>query len=148
ERSYQVNGPVTLEVQTRSGDITVRNGPAGTVTIRGKIHVGDRWFTGNRQGDVSEIEKNPPIHQSGNDIHIEYLNDHDISVDYEITAPANTTVQARSGSGDQRVEGLHGTLSLESGSGDMRLRETAGETSVHTGSGNVEARDSSGPLTV
>jgi len=144
ERTYQVNGPVDLQVLTRSGDITVMNGPAGSVVIRGKIHVGDRWFTGNRQGEVSEIEKNPPIRQTGNSIHIDYLNYHDISVDYEITVPADTTVQTRSGSGDQRVEGLRGKLSLESGSGDMRLRDISSEIRLHTGSGDVEAHEISG----
>jgi hypothetical protein len=28
ERTFQVSGPVNLEVQTRSGDIIVRSGPA------------------------------------------------------------------------------------------------------------------------
>lgn len=147
ERTYQVSGAVDLQVLTRSGDITVHSGPAGTVTVRGKIHVGDRWFSGGRQTDVSEIEKNPPIQQSGNSIHIDYLNAHDISVDYEITAPANTTVTTHSGSGDQRMEGLRGSLKLESGSGDMRLEDISSEIQVHTGSGNVEAREISGPFT-
>ena len=144
ERTYQASGAVDLQILTRSGDITVRSGPAGTVTVRGKIHVGDRWFSGGRQTDLSEIEKNPPIQQNGNSIHIDYLNVHDISVDYEITAPANTTVTTHSGSGDQRMEGLRGGLKLESGSGDMRLEDISSEIQVRTGSGNVEARDISG----
>ena len=146
ERTYPVGGGVDLQVLTRSGDITVRSGPAGSVTVRGKIHVGDRWFTGGRQAEVSEIEKNPPIQQSGNSIHIDYVNARDISVDYEITAPADTTVTTHSGSGDQRVVGLHSNLKLESGSGDMRLEDISGEIQVHTGSGNVEAREISGPF--
>jgi DUF4097 and DUF4098 domain-containing protein YvlB len=116
------------------------------VTVRGKIHVGDRWFSGGRQPEVSEIEKNPPIQQSGNSIHIDYVNGHDISVDYEITAPADTTVTTHSGSGDQRMVGLRSNLKLESGSGDMRLEDISGEIQVHTGSGNVEAREISGPF--
>jgi len=36
ERKFEVSGPVNLEVQTRSGDITVRSGPAGTVSVRGR----------------------------------------------------------------------------------------------------------------
>jgi hypothetical protein len=146
ERRYPVSGAVDLQVLTRSGDVTIRSGPAGTVTVRGKIHVGDRWFNGGRQSEVSEIEKNPPIQQSGNSIHIDYVNAHDISVDYEITAPADTTVTTHSGSGDQRMEGLHSSLKLESGSGDMRLEDISGEVQVHTGSGNVEAREISGPF--
>jgi hypothetical protein len=147
ERTYQVSGPVDLQVLTRSGDITVRTGPVGQVLVKGTIHVGDTWFNGGRQDAVSEIEKNPPIQQSGNSIHIEYLNVHNISVDYEITAPADTTLQSHSGSGDQSVEGLHGGLNLESGSGDMRLRDIHGEIRVRTGSGNLEARGVAGALT-
>jgi hypothetical protein len=147
ERTLQVSGAVDLQVLTRSGDVTVRSGPAGSVTVRGKIHVSDRWFSGGRQADVSEIEKNPPIQQSGNSIHIDYVNAHEISVDYEITAPADTTVTTHSGSGDQRMEGLHNNLRLESGSGDMRLEDIRGTIDVHTGSGNVEAREILGPFT-
>jgi len=147
ERTYQVSGAVDLQLLTRSGDITVRSGPAGSVTVRGKIHVGDRWLNGGRQSEVSEIEKNPPIRQSSNSIHIDYVNAHDISVDYEITAPADTTVTTRSGSGNQRMVGMHSKLQLESGSGDMRLEDISGEIQLHTGSGDVEAREISGPFT-
>src|ERR1700716_696633 len=55
EKSFQVSGPVDLEVLTRSGDITVRTGPSGSVFIRAKIFVGDHWLFGKRQADVSEI---------------------------------------------------------------------------------------------
>jgi hypothetical protein len=147
ERTLNVTGPVDLEVLTRSGDITVRSGPAGAVTIRGKIHVGNGWLAGSRQGEVAEIEKNPPIRQSGDSIHIDYLNAHDISIDYEITAPADTKVRTHSGSGDQVIEGLHASVDLESGSGDMRLRDLDGEVHLRTGSGDLEAREVSGPFT-
>jgi Putative adhesin len=146
ERTYQVSGAVELQVLTRSGDVTVRSGPARTVTVRGKIHVGERWFGGDRQAEVTAIEKNPPIQQSGNSIHIDYVNAHEISVDYEITAPADTAVTTHSGSGDQRMEGLRGNIKLESGSGDMRLDDISGDIQVHTGSGNVTAHEIAGPF--
>jgi len=147
QRTFQVSGPVDLEVLTRSGDITVHSGPAGTVSVNGKIHVGDRWFEGNRQSDVSDLEKNPPVRQSGNSIHIDFVNMRNISIDYDITVPADTAVRARSGSGNQEIDGLRSKLDLESGSGDMRLRDVSGDIHVHTGSGNVEGREVSGPLT-
>lgn len=147
ERSFKVTGSADLEVLTRSGDISISSGPAGIVAIKGKIHVSHDWFSGNRQAEVSEIEKNPPIRQSGDSIHIDYLNVHDISIDYEITTPTDTKVRTHSGSGDQSVEGLHANLDLESGSGDMRLRGLVGEIHLHTGSGDVEAREVSGPFT-
>src|ERR1700678_2090461 len=146
ERTFQVSGAVDLEVQTHSGDIIVRNGPAGSVSIRGKIFVSDRWLAGNRHTEVAEIERNPPLRQDGNSVHIDYVNAHDISVDYEITVPADTTVRAHSGSGDQTIEGVHGNADLQSGSGDMRLSRLTGEIRVETGSGNVQAREIAGPV--
>ena len=139
DRSYQVNGPVDLEVLTRSGDITVHNGPSGSVSIHGKIHVGNSWFGGDRKSDVQEIENNPPIRQSGNSIRIDYVNINNISIDYEITVPENTAVRAHTGSGDQNVEGLNGNIDLESGSGDLKLARLTGDMHFQTGSGNVRA---------
>src|SRR5438067_13907288 len=70
-----------------------------------------------------------------------------ISIDYDITVPADTAVRARSGSGNQEIDGLRSKLDLESGSGDMRLRDVSGDIHVHTGSGNGGGREASGPLT-
>ncbi len=147
DRTLSVTAAVDLEANTRSGDITVRSGASGSVTIHGKIHVSDRWLEGNWHDEVAEIEKNPPIHQTGNSVRIDSLDMHRISIDYEITVPADTTVHTRTGSGDQRIEGLSGGLNLESGSGDMRLRDISSEVRLHTGSGDVEARGIAGPFT-
>jgi DUF4097 and DUF4098 domain-containing protein YvlB len=146
EKTFQVTGPVNLEVQTRSGDITVRSGPAGTVSIRGKIYVGDHWLFGGRHTEVSDIEQHPPLRQDGNSIHIDYVNVRDISVDYEITVPADTTLRTHSGSGNQTIEGTHGNVDLQSGSGDVRLAQISGEIRLQTGSGNVRAREIEGPV--
>jgi hypothetical protein len=146
EKSFQVTGPVDLEVLTRSGDVTIRSGPAGSVFIRGKIFVSDRWLMGRRQGDVDAIMQHPPLRQEGNSIHVDYVNEHDISVDYEITVPADTTLRARSGSGDQTIEGTHGNADLQTGSGDMKLANLTGEIRLQTGSGNVRAHEIAGPI--
>lgn len=146
DRTLQVSGPVDLEVLTHSGDITVRAGSSGSVQIHGKIYVSDHWFGGNRQGDVHEIEQNPPIRQSGNSIHIDYVNAHEISIDYEVTVPTETTIRAQSGSGDQRIEGTHGNADIQTGSGNVKLSELTGEVRLQTGSGDVRARQISGPV--
>lgn len=146
ERTLQVSGPVDLEVLTHSGDVTVRAGSGGSVFIRGKIHVGDHWLMGGREADVHQIEQNPPIRQEGNSIHIEYVDMKNISVDYEISVPANTTVRSRSGSGDQIIEGTHGNVDVQTGSGDVKLANLTGEIHLQTGSGNIRARQVAGPV--
>lgn len=146
EKTFQVSGPVDLEVLTRSGDIIVRNGPSGSVFIRGKIYVGNHWLFGERKGEVSAIEQHPPLRQEGNSIHIDYVNVRDIAVNYEITVPAETTVRTRSGTGDQIIEGTRGNIDLQSGSGDIKLANLTGAVRLQTGSGNVRAREISGPV--
>jgi DUF4097 and DUF4098 domain-containing protein YvlB len=145
DRSFQVNGPVDLEVLSRSGDITVHNGPSGTVSIHGKIHVGNSWFGGDRRAEVQEIQNNPPVRQSGNSIRVDYINANNISIDYEITVPEDTSLRSHTGSGDQNVEGLRGRVDLESGSGDLKLGRLTGDMHFSTGSGNVRGHDLAGP---
>ena len=146
EKTLQVSGPVDLEVLTHSGDVTVRAGSSGSVVIRGKIFVGDRWFGGRREDDVHAIQQNPPIRQEGNSIHIDYVNVRNISVDYDITVPAQTTVRTRSGSGDQTIEGTQGNVDVQTGSGDVKLRSLKGEVRLQTGSGDVRAHEISGSV--
>src|SRR5882672_2592769 len=126
DRALTVAGPVDLAVLTHSGDITVRSGPAGTVAIHATIHLGSRWLTGSHDREVHELEQNPPIHQNGNSIRIEYADVRDISVDYQITVPTETTLRSHTGSGNQTVNGLKGQIELESGSGDLRLSRLTG----------------------
>jgi len=146
DRTLQVTGPVDLEVLTHSGDVRVRAGSSGTVQIHGKIFVGNNWLTGHRDADVHAIEQNPPIKQEGNNIHIDYVDYHNISIDYEITVPTDTTVRTHSGSGDQTIEGTHGNVDVQTGSGDVKLASLQGEIRLQTGSGDVRAREVSGSV--
>jgi DUF4097 and DUF4098 domain-containing protein YvlB len=148
DRSFQVNGPVDMEVLTRSGDVVVHNGSTGTVSIHAKIHSNNSWFGGDHKAEVQELQNNPPIRQNGNSIRIDYVNMTSISVDYEITVPENTAIRSHTGSGDQTVEGLKGNIDLESGSGDLRLARLTGEMRFQTGSGNVRGREIMGPAKV
>jgi hypothetical protein len=146
EKTLSVSGPVDLEVLTRSGDVTVRAGSSGSVFIRGKIYVGDHWLMGSRDADVHEIEQHPPIRQDGNSIHIDYVNMRNVSVNYEITVPADTVVHTRSGSGDQTIEGTRGNVDTQTGSGDVKLANLTGEIRLQTGSGNIRAHHVSGAV--
>ncbi len=146
DRTLTVNGPVDLEVLSHSGDITVRGGPAGAVTIHATIHIGSRWLTGSHDREVHELQQNPPIRQNGNTIRIEYSEIRDVSVDYEITVPTETAVRTHTGSGDQTFKDLKGRIELESGSGDLRLYRLTGEMRFRTGSGGVRTEKLSGSI--
>ena len=141
-RSFQVNGPVSLEVANGSGDIVVHEGGAGTVEIRAKIHAGEHLGnSGAAEARVHEIENHPPVEQDGNTIRIRQTGDRemwrDISIDYEITTPGETQLNSRTGSGDITVEGIRGPLDTETGSGDVKVRSVHGNVTAQTGSGDT-----------
>jgi hypothetical protein len=54
-----------------------------------------------------------------------------------VTAPARSTVTARSGSADLTVDGVAGGIDSSTGSGDVRVQRCEGPVEVRTGSGEV-----------
>ena len=139
DRTLTVSGAVDLDVQTGSGDITVRPGDSGKVEIHAKIHA-NGW--GDLDACIQEIEKNPPIEQSGNTIRIGHNENRDlmrhISISYEVIVPAETKLHTESGSGDQRANGISGPVDATSGSGGVKLNDIGGEVKARSGSGDIE----------
>ena len=90
QRTLQVTGPVNLDVTTGSGSIQVRTGSSNQIEITGHIKATD-WFGGSAEDKVKQLQSNPPIQQSGNDIRIGHIDNpelrHNISISYEIVVP-------------------------------------------------------------
>jgi DUF4097 and DUF4098 domain-containing protein YvlB len=139
DRTLTVTGAVDLDVQTGSGEITLRTGDSTKLEIHAKIH-GSGW--GDVEQRIHEIENNPPIEQSGNTIRIGHIENRDwkrnISISYELIVPAQTKLRSESGSGDQKVEGIGGPADMNSGSGSLQVKNIGNEVRVRTGSGDVE----------
>src|SRR5580658_1907147 len=139
DRTLNVTGTVDLDVQTGSGDITLRTGDSSKVEIHAKIH-GSGW--GDVEQHIHEIENNPPIEQSGNTIRIGHIENrdwkHNISISYELIVPTQTKLRSESGSGDQRADGISGPADMNSGSGALHVKNVGGEVRVRTGSGDIE----------
>jgi len=137
DRNLTVNGRVELAVFTGSGNIHLTHGPGSQVKIHGRVKSG--W--GGSEERVHDIAANPPIEQTGNIIRIgaRHENLHNISIDYDIEAPADAFLEASSGSGDVTDEGVGQTAKLNSGSGNIHATGIKGSFSVGTGSGNVYA---------
>jgi hypothetical protein len=87
ERNLQVNGTVELSVATGSGYIHLSHGAGNQIHVFGRVKSG--W--GGNDEQVRQIAANPPIEQTGNIVRIgaRHENYHNISIDYEIQAPAD-----------------------------------------------------------
>jgi DUF4097 and DUF4098 domain-containing protein YvlB len=148
DRTLQVNGSVTLDVSTGSGDITVKTGSSNQVVVHGTVH-SSNWIFGSDDA-VKKTESNPPIQQSGNGIRIGYNLPDDVkrhvSINYEITVPADTNLQAHSGSGNIDVNGVRSAVEVQTGSGDIRARDLGKGLRAQTGSGNIRAESVAAPF--
>lgn len=148
QKDLTVSGTVDLQIDTGSGDIHVHTGAGNAVHIIGRIHVSN--WGGNAEDKVRRIEQNPPVEQMGSLIKVGKITDpelrRNVSISYDVTAPANTRVAANSGSGAIDIQGFQGRLSADTGSGDIDLRDIGAEVHSHTGSGHINALNVGAPF--
>lgn len=135
ERDLTVNGRVQLSVATGSGTIHLTQSTNGRVHIFGRVK--SNWDSNDAK--VSEIAAHPPIEQTGNIVQVgeKHENLHNISIDYEIEAPANSFLDAASGSGNIIDDGVGADAKLDTGSGNIHATGIQGGYSAKTGSGNI-----------
>lgn len=151
DRTLDVSGPLSLEVKTGSGSIEVTAGAPGQVRVYGEIKVRSGLLGVSGAADkVRRIEENPPIVQEGNVIRIGVTDDEDllrdVSISYQITAPAETSLVSRSGSGSQVVGDLRGPVDVSTGSGSVRLGTIGGDVKAKSGSGSIRIDAAGGTL--
>jgi hypothetical protein len=148
DRTLSVNGAVTLHVSTGSGYIHISPGSDNQVHIRGRVKSNNSsWFGGSSDDAVARVADNPPIAQAGNIIRVgEDHGDfyHHVSVDYDITTPANTILWAQTGSGDLQLSNINGTVQGQTGSGSIRADKLGAGSKLDTGSGSIEATNLQG----
>ncbi|HTD54943.1 MAG TPA: DUF4097 family beta strand repeat-containing protein, partial [Silvibacterium sp.] len=147
DKTLHVSGTPTLNVSTGSGYVHVSPGSDNEVHIIGHVHAGHGWGDwGSPEERVKEVVAEPPIEQSGNSItvgkHREY---HNVSIDYDITTPKGTNLEAGSGSGDLKISDLGGSLKANTGSGSIEATGLSGRVVLETGSGDIHADMSSAP---
>ncbi len=140
QRTLQVTGPVSIDLNTGSGTVNVRTDGSGQVQITGHVKA-TSWFGGDSDKQVKSITDNPPIQQSGNDIHIGNSGSselfHDVSISYDLVVPPNTHLHSHTGSGDQNIQGLRGAVEAESGSGELNISDIGDTIRASTGSGDI-----------
>ena len=141
DKTLHVSGQVMLSVNTGSGYIHVSPGSGSEVHIIGHVHANGWGFGASADDRVHQVVANPPIEQSGNIItvgkHNEWL--HNVSIDYDITTPRGTDLEANSGSGDLRLQDVGGSLKANTGSGSIQANGVTGRVSLETGSGDINA---------
>lgn len=142
ERTLHVSGAVVVRVSTGAGWIHVTRGPAGEVHVVGHLHARGVAYGQPAAERVERVLGHPPIHQKGGSITIDsrLAGTTNVAIDYDITAPAGTRLEASTGQGNLRLEGLGGSLKAVTGAGSIEATGFTGHVWLRSGAGGgIEA---------
>jgi DUF4097 and DUF4098 domain-containing protein YvlB len=150
EKTFTVDGMPRLRVQNVSGETAIRVGEAGQVRVVARKRVkGGSADRAKRLLENVEVR----IEQQGNDIFVEpHLYEQErtwldlfrgkrFRVDFEITVPRETAVNAQTVSGDLDLNGTRGPTRMESVSGDVNVADVQGPMRLKSVSGDVQCTD-------
>lgn len=137
ERTLTVSGHAEMDVATGSGSIHLVRGTDNQIHIFGRVR--SSW--GANDAEVQQIADHPPIEQVGNIVRIgeRHQNLRNISISYEIDAPADVYLNAETGSGSIADDGIGTDAKLQTGSGNIHATGLQGGFSAETGSGSIYA---------
>jgi hypothetical protein len=151
EEQLSVPPGTMLEVDTGSGSIDITAGPGRNVTIIGKVRVNRKSFW-RRGSDADEVLQqaldNPPVELTDDRLVVGRFKDRSIgrrvSISYEIVVPADTRIEANTGSGSIAVTDISADVELASGSGGLTLEDIGGSVKARAGSGSIHAEGVAG----
>ncbi len=144
EGSYHFPAQGTLQISDASGDITVTGTDSNSETM-------DITVTKHASSNAELNELVPRVGETSAGVVIEsdypsMCNDCDIS--YSIRMPRDARVAVNDDSGDVRVRGTTGIITIEEASGDVHLEDDSGPVSVDVDSGDSTLSDVTGALRV
>jgi DUF4097 and DUF4098 domain-containing protein YvlB len=147
EKTFVVEGMPRLQVQNVSGETAIRVGEPGQVRVVARKRVkGGSADRAKRLLENVEVR----IEQRGDDIFVEpHLYEQERSwgdlfrgkrfrVDFEITVPRESAINAQTVSGDLDLNGTRGPARVESVSGDVHIQDLRGPMRIKSVSGDVQ----------
>ena len=145
EREIEVKVPLRLEMTTGSGDIAVQQGEDSKLRVTSEFEV-----QAGSQEEAEElarmIKEDPPIEVEGDLVRVGGLSKYNLGTwpagpsavfDFSVSAPFETEVRIKSGSGDQDVRSLKGPVTAKVGSGDVQIQDVEAHVEIDTGSGDI-----------
>jgi len=132
EQTFTVDDAPTLGAETFAGNVTVRRGASGQI----RIVLTKRAVNSNRleaididieeRDDEVRIEASKPGGLTSN-----------VSVSFEIYAPADAELDLETGAGNVRVNDVDGEIAAHTGAGNVTVEGATGPVALDTGAGNI-----------
>lgn len=163
-RSYKVEGPARLRIESGDANIHVSSKEGGSIEATVTT---ENWKIG--PGGIQIFDR-----QNGNDVEIEVrfprqwvqINFHRRRVDIDLIVPQHINLDLHAGDGNVDVRGVkgdstirsgdghiviqdvQGSLKADTGDGGVRLARTEGDFSLHSGDGKIDVEEFDGSLRV
>lgn len=150
--TVEVAGPLSLEVLSRSGSTCVRRGDRDDEAVIKARVTAHAHHSRDAEHLARLVAEDPPIEVFDGRLVVGDLDrypelrnaewwDGDVTIDLQITVPADTSVLVDSRSGDTCVEDIDGPVRIETRSGNVEAKRIGGDVSVDVHSGNVTIED-------
>jgi DUF4097 and DUF4098 domain-containing protein YvlB len=142
ERSYNVSGPIRLELTNAAGDVDITGSADGKVHIHGDVRASG-YGSDSPQKRLDDTVSNPPVEQRGDTIRIgkEMSHMRNVSISYTIQVPHDTEVNVTVASGAQTIRGVRGPVKVQAASGTIRVEKIERDAQLSTASGSISATD-------
>lgn len=140
DRTLSVSGPIRLELNNTSGDVSITGSADGKVHIHGTARASGIGFE-SPDKRLNALLANPPIEQHGATIRIgeEMRRLRNVSVSYMIEVPHETEITSRVLSGAQDIQNVRGPVKAEAASGSIHASHIDQLTQLSTLSGTIRA---------
>ena len=142
DRSYEVKGPIKLELANASGSVRISGSSDGKVHVHGEIHAHSFLFN-DPQKEAQELAGNPPIEQKPDIIRVgkSLHKFNGASIDYTIEVPRDTEISTTVASGSQSISDVAGPVKVDSASGSIAVSKIDRSVQVNSASGSITAQD-------
>jgi Putative adhesin len=153
DRTFEVGATPALDVTTGRGKISVTAGQTGRIVVHGTVTVrAGVDVPADAIAIAQRVAADPPVTHSADAVRLAAPTDgrvhRAVTVSYEVEVPHATRVTTVSGSGETRVSGVAGPVSVRTQSAAIAIGRLDGSAEVTTGSGGVAADAVGGVLTV
>ena len=140
DRTLSVSGPIRLELNNTSGDVSITGSADGKVHVHADARSSGMGFE-SPEKRLNELLANPPIEQRGSTIHIgeEMRNLRNVSISYKIEVPHDTEIASTLLSGTQTIQDVRGPVKAEAMSGSIHVSRIERHTQLSTLSGSIRA---------
>ena len=143
-KTFKIGTDGSLDLGNVSGDITVKRGGGSDATVEiVKVAHGRDATDSKAQLSLVTVDVNESTGRAA--VKARYANGQrrnvDVSVDYNVTAPAGTRVTASSISGSIHISDIKGDVSASTISGDVKISGASRINTAHSISGSIEISD-------